>query len=226
MKPWDKYKTGSESQDVVRGSSEIPLSEEGRAQMSRVSKKLKGQIDKIYCSDLGRAIESLAIVNSTNPRARIKAVTAKLNPWRLGGHEGQPTEKVLDDMLDRIANRPDVPAPEGRGPLSTRDGESFNDFRQRALKCINHIVQKWTPNERILIITHYRDIRVVCAWLENGAPKDLSIDSSEMCKKGDSEPGDLFRLNPAKMAQGLSKAESADEPGVYLLRHGATEWNG
>jgi broad specificity phosphatase PhoE len=126
-------------------------------------------------------------------------------------------------MLDRIENRPDAPAAKGRGPLSTKDGESFNQFKNRALDATRAALADHEPGEKTAVVTHYRNIRAIQAWLNAGAKANNDIDVNTMKAKGDSEPGDMFYMHPGGKA--LLKVDKADQPGVYLIRHGATAWN-
>lgn len=206
----------------IRGSSEIPLAPKGRQQAIDLATRNAGQFHKIYASSLGRTKDTAAALMSTNPDAQVH-VTDDLHPWRLGGDEGKNVDDVLPDMKDRIENRPDAPAAKGRGPLSTKDGESFNEFKDRALDATRAALADHEPGERTAVVTHYRNIRAIQSWLNKGAPANNDIDTKTMLEKGDSDPGDMFYMHPGSKT--LMKVDRADQPGVYLVRHGATAWN-
>lgn len=208
--------------DIIRGSSDIPLSKLGHQQVQDLAARVRGQVDNIYSSNLGRTKDTAAAILATNPHAKVKAITDQLQPWRLGGDEGKPTADVLPDMKDRIANRPDAPATPGQGPQSTMLGESFNEYKNRLLNATRHIIANAEPGKTTVVTTHYRPIRTIQSWLKTGTP-DNSIDTEEMLKKGDSQPGDLFYMHPD--TQQLEKVLNAAKPGVYFARHGATDWN-
>ena len=210
------------NKERIRGSSEIPLAPEGREQAIKLAQANSGKFNKIYSSSLGRTKDTAAALLSTNPNAKVH-VTDDLHPWRLGGHEGQSVDDVLPDMLDRIQNRPDHPGEKGRGPLSTKDGESFNQFKDRALDAARAALADHEPGDKTAVVTHYRNIRAIQAWLNKGAPSTNDIDTKTMTEKGDSDPGDMFYIHPG--SKRLMKVNSADQPGVYLIRHGATAWN-
>lgn len=210
------------SNERVRGSSEIPLSGEGREQAMKIAVTNSGRFNKIYASSLSRTKDTAAALMATNPKAQVR-VTDELHPWRLGGDEGKPVDDVLPDMLDRIQNRPGESSRKGRGPLSTKDGESFNDFKDRAIDATRSILDDHKPGERTAIVTHYRNIRAVSSWLKNGAPTNKEIDTDHMMEKGDSKPGDMFFIHPG--TKSLMKVDSAEQPGVYMIRHGITAWN-
>lgn len=208
--------------DIIRGSSDIPLSKLGRQQAADLGQRLKGQVDNIYSSNLGRTKDTAAAILATNPHAKVHAITAALQPWRLGGDEGKPTADILPSMQDRISNNPDAPSTPGGGEKSTMPGESFNEYKSRLLGAMRHIISNAEPGKTTVVSTHYRPIRTVESWLKTGTPDD-SIDTHEMLQKGDSKPGDLFYLHPDKGT--LEKVLNAAKPGVYMARHGATEWN-
>lgn len=194
----------------------------GRDQAIDIAQRNAGKFHKIVSSSLGRAKDTAAALKATNPDAAVH-VSDELHPWRLGGHEGKPVDDVLPDMLDRIENRPGEQAPKGRGPLSTKDGESFNDFKDRSINATKAVLNDIQPGERVAMVKHYRNIRADAAWLAAGAKPDNSIDTKTMMEKGDSKPGDMFYVHPG--TKSLQKVAVADQPGLYLVRHGATAWN-
>lgn len=212
----------SGSEEMFRGSSDIPLAQQGREEAHAVARATKGQFDVIYCSPLRRARETAAIVHDTNPKAPVRITTA-LEPWFLGHHEGQKvTEERIADLNRRIQEEPDEKIP-GKGPKSMGEGESFNDFKTPLLKHVQRLIGLYDEDKKFLNVTHYRDIQCIKSWLKEGAPKDLGIDAKEMTRKGDQEPGALYRLEIPSLE--FEESENAKEPGIYFLRHGATEWN-
>lgn len=210
------------SSERIRGSSDIPLAAEGREQAMKLAQTNAGQFNKIYASSLSRTKDTAAALMATNPKAQVH-VTDELHPWRLGGDEGKPVDDVLPDMLDRIENRPGAPSRSGRGPISTKDGESFTDFKNRSIDAVRTALADHTAGDKTAVVTHYRNIRATDSWLKAGGQADNSIDTKNMLQKGDSQPGDMFYLHPG--TKSLQKVDKADQPGVYMIRHGATAWN-
>ena len=158
----------------------------------------------------------------TNPQAGDVNKVEKLQPWHLGKFEGQPTDKVIKHINDYIVHKPDTPI-QGRGPESTQDGESFNQFKNPFLLHVIRQIEDYKPGEKILNVAHYRNIRTLESWVKKGAKDDLSIDTKTMTTKGDSDPSDLFRLDPN--TRRITKVEDASKPGIYFARHGSTQWN-
>ena len=217
--------TGNESSEFFRGSSDIDLAPQGVNEAKLAAARTAGQFTHIATSPLRRAKDTADIVAKANKQAGKPKVVRALAPWFLGQHEGHPvTPDRLADIADRIQNKPDEAVP-GRGPRSTGDGESFNDFKNPLISHAQKEVQEHKPGERRLNVTHYRDIHAVKAWIKNGAKDDKSIDTEFMVSKGsrDEKPGNLFHLDPKTMK--LTEAKDATKEGVYFLRHGATEWN-
>jgi broad specificity phosphatase PhoE len=162
-------------------------------------------------------------VAATNPQAGPVQPTEALAPWTLGQHEGEPvTPARLNDLADRIRNRPDEPIP-GAGRYSNAPGESFNDFKDPLIDHIQQQVANWQPGDKPLNVTHYRDIVALRAWLSAGARPDRAIDTNMMTTKGDEKPGELFVLDPRTM--NLSDSKDASEDGIFYLRHGETAAN-
>ena len=221
MPPMETHKGSQSGVDVIRGSSDIPLNAEGKAQAKELGKRLAGKVTCIYTSPLERAKETAGEIGESNPKAMI-LVRPQLMPWKLGKYEGQPTSEVLKDMRDMILNRPgDVPP--GKGPKSTASGESFDTFRKRVLGFIKDEIEEHKEGDVDLYSTHYRIIKILQAWEAAGHPNDLHIDKSVMVShSGKEEPGDLFLFTDKK----LNPVENITEPGMYFVRHGRTAWNG
>lgn len=213
----------NESAEVFRGSSQINLSRQGYAEAHDAAKRTASSFTSIHSSPLKRARDTAYIVARKNPQAGHIKVSTALEPWFLGQHEGKPvTAARIADIHDRVHNKPDEAVP-GRGPKSTGNGESFNAFLKPLLQHVLQQLMSHKPADKPLNVTHYRDIQAIKAWLAAGHPTDLNIDKDVMTAKGDQHPGGLYRLDLATMK--LSPASDASAPGIYFLRHGATEWN-
>ena len=222
------YKSSSEepseqSAEQFRGSADVPLNAKGFALAARAAKETAGQFTKIYSSPLKRAMRTAEIVGYANPQAGAPQPTEALTPWYLGAQEGKEvTPERVQMMKDHITKTPDLPM-EGRASISTQPGQSFNDFKRPVLQHIQEQLVSTQPGEKILNVSHYRDIRLLRAWLVAGAKPDGSISNKEMLQRGTDNPGDLFHLNPKNLS--LTKVHGAEEPGIYFLRHGDTDLN-
>jgi broad specificity phosphatase PhoE len=236
-------KSSRSTEDVIRGSTNIPLSLDGRAQAKErgIQFARKGGIDLIYSSSLGRAVETAQFVHKANSKARFAETTRSLHPWHMGGYEGKPTMKVLPMMNDLILNHPDKmppPAP-GDSNSTNKTGETYHQFERRVMDFVGPGLKRYLmdPEQKILWVTHYRDLKLLQGWESAGFPQDLHIDRAEVIRK-DGEPGQVSRLwatdiheTPEGMwgTWHLAKVnmESLDKlkGGIYIMRHGFTAWN-
>ena len=235
--------TSRSSEDVIRGSTNIPLSKEGVAEAKErgIQFHRKGGVDYIASSSLHRAVETAQAVHQANPKSSFKEVTRQLHPWHLGCLEGQPTSKVLDQVNSLIVDYPDrVPGNPGPGSMSTEKAESFNQFKKRFFDFLDGVIQRYlaNPKQKILLVTHYRDLKLMQAWQKKGFPRDFSVDYPEVTRK-DGKPGDVYTLQ-ADNIHGTLHDNWADwtyhkidmqslnglKNGIYLLRHGFTILNG
>jgi len=223
---------GDSGQDIIRGSSDIPLSPQGLQEAHEIGMKLamKGGLDSIATSDLRRASDTAKII-AHHTHAPIVYNGPDLHPWHLGEMEGQPTEKVMDGIINHMEDHPDE-APKGRGPESTSDGESFNDFKRRGLTTFKTGLARLTmdPTKKDAYVTHYRMIKLAQAWQKEGGVGNDRIDKEYMKTSGD-EPGSVHRMynDPRTQETKIQKVDLNDPSpllgGMYLIRHGATAYN-
>ena len=211
------------SVDTTRGSRNVPLSDQGRQEAAQLANRTAGQFDRIESSTMDRALETANRVAGSNPEAGDVVPNEKLTPWYMGGHEGQPTDQVIDQINGRIRNNPDE-IPAGQAPDSTKPPQSFNDFKHDVLSDLQDTVDNYQPGEKILKVTHGRVVQLVRAAAANGFPADESIDTDLMTSPWLSKPGEMVRLDPDTMK--LADAPDASDPGIYYARHGATADNG
>lgn len=202
----------------VTGSADIPLNAKGRSQAKQIANRVKNPT-RVFSSPMKRAMETAKAIGSQAKPDN------SLGPWKLGDHEGKPSEGEHAAISRHIDKSPD--APTGKSRHSGEKGESFNQFRLRALRGMRHKIRTIKPGEKVIDVTHGRNIRLAHAWIKNGAPDDLTIDKGEMTGEGASvSTGDLLHVElKAGKAHQLTETASADKPGYYLVRHGATDWN-
>jgi broad specificity phosphatase PhoE len=219
-------------QDIIRGSSDIPLSPEGLAQAHTLGIQFaqKGGLDKIATSDLLRARQTAQAI-SHYTHAPIIYSGDKLHPWHLGEMEGSLTSEAIPKMESMMESHPDD-APGGHGPQSTQDGESFNSFKNRGLSAFKMLLAEHTanPEAKIGATTHYRMIRLANAWMKAGGTGNDNIDVPSMKGKG-GPPGSVWQFSKGPGEAPDLKQINMDDPkpltgGIYLIRHGKTAWNG
>ncbi|HLG99817.1 MAG TPA: histidine phosphatase family protein [Bryobacteraceae bacterium] len=201
----------------VTGSSNPPLNDTGREQSAALAEQGSGNFDRVYSSPMDRAMETARMVD---PNAQ---PDIGLGPWKLGEHEGQPADRERAAIDKRIVETPDE-APEGVGQHSGEPGESFNAAKDRFIGTIQSRATEMQPGERVLNVTHGRQIRMLQAWAKAGFPEDGSIDTGEMTRQGNwPEPARLLYLDPE--ARTLVPVDSPDKPGMYFARHGETDFS-
>jgi broad specificity phosphatase PhoE len=233
----DKY-------DIARGSSDIPLLPEGRAKLCAAGCALAGlcggsgagRISKIYTSDLQRTRESGKILKGCLGSCIPCEHNANLDPWYQGWIEGQTVDPRILTEMQRLQVDDPGETPPGRGPLSTHPGESFNNYKQRFLRTMIPIMTHYKESlltpcpDRVVIVNHYRGIKVMEAWCAKGTPPNMTLDNAELLRH-DGAPGDIHRLyiDPSGgwkiTAFDATNQEPPLPPGIYIIRHGQTAWN-
>lgn len=191
----DMNNHSDDSQDRIRGWIDVPLNDDGRKDAEKAAKKAgKAGIKVLVSSDLSRAKETADIIGKAIGVTPI--TTPKLRPWDLGKFAGTPSKEAFPKILPYVTDKQDDPVP---------GGESFNDFRDRAMQGLKLAVDK-AAGKPVGVVTHYRNLRLYGAWDEAGQPADHSIDEKEFGKKG-GPPGELVEMevNTGRLAGGQAK---------------------
>lgn len=224
--------------DVNRGNSnEQPLSPFGEAAAvntgEQLAQKAPGMLAPVKQSASARAQQSAAAIEQATGTPGAPP-DPKLESWAQGNLEGQPEQNVKKIIGDLVRKHPDYKIP-GQGAMSTRPGESFNDFRMRVLPVVRSAMQELAhdPSKYIPIVLHSQTIKLIEAWMDAGMPDDFSVNPEAMLKDKTEAPGAVERLYPVPEHPGWRKeAISLDgkqplppPPGVLLIRHGMTESN-
>lgn len=233
--PQAAAKIKAANQPRVRGSSDVPLNDDGLQEADQRGRQFaaKGGLDAVLTSPLSRA-RNTAVSIARHTGAHLQ-VDDKLMPWKLGVFEGQPVENVKQ-MISKLAiDHPDQKVP-GRSPFSTQDGESFNDFKQRWIgQTLAPLMQAHAqdPSSKVGIVSHLRDMLAAKSWIENGARADLAFNhhdiNYETRNAAEEKPASVFRIHPEGdkwtfKEQDMEKPDPL-EAGIYLIRHGKTDWN-
>ena len=215
-----------------RGSSDVPLTDEGLQKAHELGQNLaaRGGIDRIMTSDLGRTRQTAQVI-SHYTRAPVVHSGSELHPWHLGALEGQEvTPERVDLMNSLIRHYPDFQIP-GRGPESTGDGESFNQFRDRGTRFFDQALRDHiaNPSERTLLVTHFRNKKLMEAWIRAGAKPSGKVDTEEMTQDGGS-PGSMMRVfHDPRIGYQINDVDEKSNQrlpgGVYICRHEKTAWN-
>lgn len=142
------------TQGRTQGHGDSPLTELGRMQAKKLAEALKSfPIDMIYCSDLGRAVETASIISEV---LDIKYESTKyLREMGFGIWEGMELKKIADIYSEDFAlwrNEPDK--------LDIEGGEKLIDIKNRQDKLIEELNQKY-KDKHILLISHSVTVRVM-----------------------------------------------------------------
>lgn len=141
-----------------QGHSDVPLSEEGRAQAEALGRNLiVDQVDAIYASDLMRAMETAAPLAA---RFGLKVIADPLlRELNFGAWEGRSFTEVNADSPDtmkefyRDPERAAIP-----------ESEPFPDFQKRVAGRVREIAAA-ECGKRVVIVSHGASIRILLADL-------------------------------------------------------------
>lgn len=211
----------------MRGAADVPLNEKGQQQVEELAQHIqaRGGLDRVYTSPFARTSATAAAIHPT------PIAIEKLGDMAYGKYEGHPSAEAIPAVNDYIKNHPNVVLP-GTGAASGKPGESFDAYRTRVLGTVQDIMRATKPEEKIGIIMNRRTIKTVEGWLARGAKPDLAVDAelATSHKQGESEPGDIWHMQKQRGKWKINKIDTNElkpfNPGIYLIRHGLTAWNG
>ncbi len=146
------------AEDRFAGSTDVPLSEEGRRQAAALAERLRPDpIAAVYCSPMRRTIETASILAEPH---RVDPVTRpglrEIDHGRWEGLTRQDVETRYHDEYLRWEEDPFIVAPTG--------GECGVDVMARALPVIRAIVEAH-EGQQILVVSHKATIRLVISSL-------------------------------------------------------------
>src|SRR5262245_45886181 len=165
------------AEDRFAGSTDVDLSQEGRAQAQRLSERLAGeQLAAVYASPLRRTTDTAAIVGA--PHRLTPSPRDGLREIGHGRWEGLTRKEVETRFPEEYATWEADPftfAPEG--------GESGLSVLARALPVLREIVVRHA-GERVAVVSHKATIRLVLCSL-------LGIDARGYRDRLDQSPASL-----------------------------------
>jgi alpha-ribazole phosphatase len=129
-----------------QGRSDIPLSEEGRAQARALSSALASSaFDAVYASDLVRAVETARIIAA--PHGLDVISDPRIREFDFGEWEGLTWSEIVErwpEFREHGATAAKLYQPEG--------GERFDDVCARVAAFLDDL--RRTAHERVLVVTH------------------------------------------------------------------------
>ncbi len=152
------------AEDRFAGSTNIPLSDEGREQVSRLAQRLAGEkIAAVYASPMGRTIETASIL--AHPHGLQVQSRDGLREISHGHWEGLTRGEVEQQFPGEAGNWDEDPytfAPPG--------GESGLAVTARALPLLLDIVRAH-PGQGVLVVSHKATIRLLLSSLLGFDPR-------------------------------------------------------
>lgn len=143
------------------GQLDVPLSELGQQQARKIGEYFLGvHIDKIYSSDLSRAVDTVALLSKTH---RVPLETAK--EFR-EIYAGQWQGMKFDDIKSSYPKEYAVWMNDIGNCICTK-GESVQELLHRVLGKLREIAASH-QEETVVIATHATPIRVLLAYLRDG----------------------------------------------------------
>jgi broad specificity phosphatase PhoE len=146
------------AEDRFAGSTDIPLSDEGRSQVAALAERLRDDpIAAIYCSPMQRTVETASII--AQPHGLTPATRPGLREIDHGHWEGLTRQDVESRFKDEYARWEEDPfsvAPVG--------GECGVDVMARALPVVRTILDAH-PGQQVVVASHKATIRLIVSSL-------------------------------------------------------------
>ena len=146
------------AEDRFSGAVGVDLSDEGRAQVGALARRLAGEkISAVYCSPLSRTVETATILAA--PHGLSIAHRDGLREISHGRWEGLTRPEVEKRFPDEYASWEADPF-----TFAPKDGESGVGVLARALPVIRDIVVAHA-GERVLVVSHKATLRILLSSL-------------------------------------------------------------
>jgi broad specificity phosphatase PhoE len=220
------------TEDVVRGSIDIPLTEVGLAEAVADGEMFKqaGEVDIIVSSDMLRAQQTanlIALATKSKGESPLVIPASNLRSWAFGELEGQQKGPRVAKLIKTYLQNQDM-VPPGRGAGSTTDGESFSQFSRRVLAILEELryYVRTNPTEKVLAVTHLWVLEVLTVYGEEGA-RWPHINNTELLQSdryaNEDPPASIHYWDEEKGK--VTTPWGLGKPGLYIVRHGMTELN-
>lgn len=146
------------AEDRFLGSTDVPLSEEGRRQAAGLAARLEDDpIAAVYCSPMRRTIETASVLADPHQVAPVpRPGLREIDHGHWEGLTRQDVETRFHDEYLRWEEDPFTVGPAG--------GESGVDVMARALPIIRAIVEAHA-GQQVLVVSHKATIRLVISSL-------------------------------------------------------------
>ena len=151
---------------LLQGHNEGTLSPKGIEQAEKLAHRLKNEkIDRIFTSDLYRALKTTAIISKYHKNTRVE-ISPLLRERNFGDFQGRKREDVGWSLSDETSGFPDPP-----------NGESVTDVYKRAREILNHIQSAYN-GKTILLSSHGFIGKILVGILQNKNMEEISAGAS------------------------------------------------
>lgn len=204
------------AEDRFAGSTDVPLSEEGRQQVHALAERLRGDtLDGIYASSLGRTMETARII--AGPHRGSPQPEPGLREIDYGRWEGRTRDEIERDFAEEYDAWQEDPL-----TMAPAGGESGIQVLARALPVIRRIVHSHL-HRSVLVVSHKGTNRLLVSSL-------LGFDVRGYRDRLEQSPAGLTILDFATEARArlrlfndISHYESL--PGRRFQRHLSRWWS-
>lgn len=181
-----------------RGERDVPLNANGRRQVAELTERIKaaGGLDIVHHDWLSRDVDTaFHLANSL-------LTSRGPRPWKMGRKfEGNPITRESIRHAQWLVENPRV-RPDG--------GETFWGWRRHW----THFLASLKPDRKIGVVTHNRNIQLLysmrCGRFD---PKKYNCDGPPFCSVHVYDGHSICAWDGSPLT-----------PGIYLIRHGETEW--
>jgi broad specificity phosphatase PhoE len=154
--------TSLNTENKLRSWIDVPLNRLGITDAEHMAEELKKTMfDKIYASDLKRAVKTAEIIADSHG---LKVIPIEgFRPLNYGTLNGKPLTEIqdqLDDLTEEWKTNPDAKAPKG---------ESFTEFQNRNLSALKKILSQ-NDIEILLLVGHLRNSLLFHEYAVTGKP--------------------------------------------------------
>jgi 2,3-bisphosphoglycerate-dependent phosphoglycerate mutase len=171
---FEAHATTKDNEDqVASGWYDVQLSELGKQQAAELGERYKNKkIDAVFCSDLGRALQTAAIAFGGDPLyadPRQIFVDWRLRECDYGDFTHQSSSVIEDERPKRITE----PFP---------NGESYQQAAERAWSFLGDLKKGW-DGKRVLLIGHRATHYALDHWI-NDMPLEEAVSQKFVWQPG------------------------------------------
>ena len=97
--------------------------------------------------------------------------------------------------------------------IKVKGGESFNNFKTRALNMARKLIDEAKQGKKIVAVTHTRVAKFIQAWIAAGCPDDNSIDHKEFMNDT-IKTGSIHKIEPTDNGVKVTEIENLQQSSI------------